>query len=225
MINTEIGEQILIHAAEEYGTPCLCYEKEQICYWAEVLRKAIPSVADIIYSVKASPNPALIEHYKQAGFWFEVASQGEMIHVLNLGVDKHKIWISGQGKTENYLKYAVCKGITHYNLESKNELNMLAKLIQNPDLYCCNLRINPNIDRCNSVLQMGGKSTAFGVDEEELGDILNGEYGHIINGLFIYAGSQYFDARDIVENTKYCLNLRRKKLVINIIRCRRIGRC
>lgn len=207
MINTEISENILIQAAKEYGTPCLCYDEEQICYWAKMLREAIPNVANIIYSVKASPNPALIDHYKRAGFWFEVASQGELIHILNLGVDRNKIWVSGQGKTENYLKYAVCEGITHFNLESQNELKILAKLIRNLNLYCCNLRINPNMNRSSSVLQMGGKATPFGIDEEELEDILNGEYGHLINGLFIYAGSQYFDVKDIIENTKYCFEL------------------
>lgn len=210
MINTNISNDILIKAAKQYGTPCLCYSKSEIDKWAEKLQSAIPKFANIMYSVKASPNPFLIKYYNKIGFYFETASEGELRHILNCGVKPEKIWISGQGKSKDYLLYALNRGISHFNIESIHELDILAKILKNQENIYCNIRVNPNFTNKESILKMGGCSSAFGVDEDDIIYILHSKYGSLINGLFIYAGSQYFKAEDIIKNTKYCFSFAKR---------------
>lgn len=210
MRNTQIDDQSVVQAARQYGTPCLCYEQNEIEHWARTLRSALPDAARIIYSVKASPSPALITYYRQAGFSFETASYGELAALLALEVFPDKIWVSGQGKTEEYLRSAVSLGVRCFNLESPHELAILAPLISGKKGYSCNLRINPKHSFGESVLATAGKASAFGVDEEQMSDVLLGEHGELIDGIFLYAGSQIFRAEDIVKNTEYCLELCKK---------------
>lgn len=210
MRNVQIDNQTIVMVASRYGTPCLCYEQSEIKYWAQTLRSALPETAKLIYSVKASPSPALITYYNRAGFYFETASCGELTVLINLGVSPDKIWVSGQGKTRAYLKEAVSYGVRCFNLESHHELEILAPLIANKEGYYCNLRINPKYSFGESVLSTAGESSAFGVDEEQMDSILLGKYGELINGIFVYAGSQLFHAEDIVKNTEYCFNLAKK---------------
>jgi len=57
---------------------------------------------------------------------------------------------------------------------------------------------------------MGGVASPFGVDESQLVQILKNDTAKIINGLFMYAGSQYFSHVDIIRNTGYVLNMAEK---------------
>lgn len=207
MRNTHIDDNILVQAAKQYGTPCLCYDENEITYWEYTLRSALPSRSKLIYSVKASPSPALITHFIRSGLYFETASDGELTVLITLGVSPDKIWVSGQGKTEEYLKNAIFYGIRHFNLESIHELEVLASLISETEKYECNLRINPNQTAKGSVIRTGGEASAFGVDETSLSSILQGKDGNLINGIFVYTGSQYFRADDIINNTEYCFHL------------------
>ena len=120
MINTCIQENIIEEAASLYGTPLLCFEQKEIekNYWA--LRKSLPQNVSIAYSVKSSPNPYLIQYYMNNGVFFEVASEGELVYLLSLGVSPSKIIVSGQGKTKEYLCMALNKGIKKFNIESEN---------------------------------------------------------------------------------------------------------
>lgn len=210
MRNVQIDNQTIVTAAGRYGTPCLCYEQSEIEYWVQTLRGALPEPAELIYSVKASPSPVLITYYKQAGLYFETASRGELAILIGLGVSPDKIWVSGQGKTQAYLKEAVSYGVRRFNLESRRELEILAPLIADKEDCSCNLRINPKRSFGGSKLSTAGESSAFGVDEEQMDSILLGEYGSLINGIFVYAGSQLFHAEDIVKNTEYCFHLAKK---------------
>ena len=52
---------------------------------------------------------------------------------------------------------------------------------------------------------MGGVPSAFGIDEDRVDEILVADKKNMINGIFMYAGSQFFEAQDIVYNTAYLL--------------------
>ena len=207
MRNANISDETLIKAARLCGTPCLCYEQSEIVHWSKTLRNALPKRAELIYSVKASPSTILLSYYRDIGFYFETASEGELDIVLNAGISPDKIWVSGQGKTEAYVNKAVNNGITHFIFESLHELEIFAWTARSERNYSCSLRINPGFVAGNAVVQTGGKSSPFGVDEEKMCLVLDSEHGELINGIFVYAGSQYFDAEDVVRNTEYIFKL------------------
>lgn len=210
MRNVKIDDEVLKQAAKQYGTPCLCYEKQEISYWRTLLANALPERAKLIYSVKASPSPILIQEYIEKGLYFETASDGELSRLSSLGVQPSKIWISGQGKTAEYIANAVRQGITHFHIESATELETIASLINKTDEYECCIRINPDKTSDNTVLKTAGQPSAFGIDEQYFEELLRGENGGLINGIFVYCGSQYFNAEDIIENTKTAFLLAEK---------------
>lgn len=206
MINTCISDSVIIEAVALYGTPVLCFEQVEIEKWFGRLKGTIPDKATLVYSLKAGPNPYLITYYNHMGIYFESASEGELLYLLGLGVKPSSIWVSGQGKTEEYLKKALASGITQYNIESVNELLMLKKLKESKEISC-NIRVNPNFSNERTILKLGGVPSAFGIDEDQLLDILYHDEEHLVNGLFMYAGSQYFSEDDIIFNTEYLLKL------------------
>lgn len=207
MRHVKIDKDILIQAAKKYGTPCLCYEKEEIDYWRRVLTNALPKQSKLIYSVKASPSVILLQNYSHNGMLFETASDGELSLLISLDIDPNKIWISGQGKSFEYYVDALKYGVSHFHIESENELNMLAPLIQGRnDIVCC-IRVNPKSTSDETVLQTAGKASAFGVDESKIQNLLQNQNAHIINGIFVYCGSQYYSAESIINNTETAFRL------------------
>lgn len=210
MINTTIDENVLIRAAQLFGTPCLCYEQREIEHWAKKLRGALPERAEIIYSVKAAPNLALVKFYEELGFYFETASAGELEFLLDLKIPPDKIWISGQGKTLDYLRLAIEQGVRNFNLESGNELDLLSSLVTSKDNINCNLRINPQKIVGSAGVATSDNSSAFGIDEDQLSAIMAKNSAALINGIFVYFGSQFFYAEDIATNTRYCFDIAKK---------------
>lgn len=202
-----MDDKVLVQAAKKYGTPCLCYEETEIDYWRTALKKAIPKQAKLIYSIKASPSIILLQNYIHNDLLFETASNGEMSLLCSLEVDPKKIWVSGQGKSIDYLINAVKYGVSHFHIESEKELELLAPLIKNRnDIVCC-IRINPEHASDHSILQTAGKASAFGVDENKVQKILQNDHADIINGVFLYCGSQYFSAESIIENTEIAFHM------------------
>lgn len=210
MRNTAIDKGALIKAAREYGTPCVCYEKSEILHWASLLSSALPGRARLVYSVKASPNPALLNIFRELGFFFETASEGELRTLLALRIPSERIWLSGQAKSENYIHYALAQGIDKFNLESLRELELLGSQLAKSGAgmdISCNLRVNPVCSASNSILASAGCPSAFGVDESQMEALLKSRFGALVNGIFVYAGSQIFQADDIVANCRLCLDL------------------
>lgn len=113
MRNVKIENEVLIQAAKRYGTPCLCYEKNEIEYWCKALKDALPSQSNLIYSVKASSSTILLQNYINDGLLFETASDGELSILISLEVAPNQIWVSGQGKSLEYIINALKYGITH----------------------------------------------------------------------------------------------------------------
>ena len=207
MRNVKINDEIMVQAANKYGTPCLCYEENEINYWREALKNSLPKKSKLIYSVKASPSIILLQNYISNGIFFETASNGELSLLISLGVEPDKIWLSGQGKSVDYLVNALKYGVSHFNIESENELKLLAPLVRGHcDTVCC-IRINPKHTSGDSVLQTAGKASAFGIDESRIQEILKNPYSYIINGIFVYCGSQYFSADSIINNTETAFRL------------------
>lgn len=211
MRNVKINESVVSEVVKQYGTPCLCYEQTEIEFWCNALLNALPKESNLIYSVKASPSIALIQYYNKRNLYFETASKGELMLLLAFGVDPKRIWVSGQGKTADYLQYAVSNNVTNYNFESENEIKIFTSITKHYSncSFNCNIRINPCLIGNTSVIQMGGAPSPYGIDESQMESVLS-KYHDCINGIFVYAGSQLFSEDTIISNTRYILNLAKK---------------
>ncbi|MBD5549110.1 MAG: hypothetical protein HDQ97_17275 [Lachnospiraceae bacterium] len=174
------------------------------------LEKALPKNSQIVYSVKANPNPMILKLFCELGAFFETASEKEFILVMENGISATRIIYSGQAKTREGIINALTKGVFLFNLESIHEVEMMVELtneLHKEARVLC--RINPNYNSNNAILKMGGKPSAFGIDENEIEkaiELCNGSYV-ILSGLFMYNGSQYYEAKSIFNNSKYLYDL------------------
>lgn len=202
MINTVVRNDVIKAAVKKFGTPLLCFEHNEIENNVEKLIGTLPSPCSLVYSLKSGPNPYIILYLYNKGAMFETASEGELMYLLSLNIPPSSIIISGQGKINEYFELAIKNGVTKFNIESKRELEILSAF-KGINTLNCSIRINPNFINNRSNLKMGGVPSAFGIDENKLEEILIQDTQNVINGIFMYAGSQYFNAKDIIYNTEY----------------------
>src|SRR5262249_12789425 len=115
------------------------------------------------------------------------------------GVAGEAIFFSGPGKTARELERALEQGLGAINVESGAEAARLDELARKRGLggvpIC--LRINPKARKPGAGIVMGGRSTQFGVDEEEAADCLQAieKLASLrLKGLHLFSGSQILDA-------------------------------
>jgi diaminopimelate decarboxylase len=92
---------------KKYSTPLIIYSTLELNGRITELQDALPVGSRLLYSVKANPNPFVLDVFNQAGLGFEVASAGELQHVINFGIHSERIVLGGPIKS----KEAILLGI------------------------------------------------------------------------------------------------------------------
>lgn len=206
-VNGEFGK--IPYLAEKYGTPLVLYSEALLNQHVRSLTKALPELSSLAYSIKANPNPSLLCRMHRLGLMAEAASEGELALALKAGVTPENLFLGGPAKKRDAVALAVEVGLSAILVESLNDLRLVRSVAKDAgrpiDVL---LRVNPIRLSSQSVLRMTGVPSPFGIDEEQLPDVLRAceEETARYAGLFLYAGSQHFSAADIVANTRYlCL--------------------
>lgn len=152
------------------GTPVYIYSARTLERHFNVFDAAFQEIPHLTcYSVKANSNIAIIRLFLKLGAGVDVVSGGELFRALKAGANPSKIVFSGVGKTPEEIKMALEAGILMFNVESREELELLgeiAKTLQKPAPFA--LRVNPNIDpKTHPYITTGLKQNKFGIPEEE----------------------------------------------------------
>jgi diaminopimelate decarboxylase len=211
MITSQVMAGVDIeNLANIYRTPLVIYSESQLLQNVADLQTTIPKKAELIYSLKANANPTLMQILAAQGLIIDVASTGELVHALNYGIPPLQIIFGGPGKSPEGIKIALEAGIFAFNVESQQELLLLrhySQLLQTKTQVM--IRLNPQLSAAEAVLRMGGVASPFGIEEADLDEAIALCDPNFVEyaGLFVYAGSQYLKAEDIVANTKYLLQV------------------
>jgi diaminopimelate decarboxylase len=105
------------------------YSKNQIIENFNNYKKALKDRKHLIcYAVKANTNYEVIKTIKNLGGGADVTSYGELWRVLNAGVPPEKIVFAGVGKTEEEIKFAIKNKILMFNIESRDEAELINKI-------------------------------------------------------------------------------------------------
>lgn len=195
--------------AMKFSTPLIVYSVDVLNSRRTELQDALPVGSRLLYSLKANANPFILNLLNQSGMGFEVASVGELQHVINSKIQPDRIVLGGPIKSKEAILLGLKHNILSYNVESELDLQNVASASN----QCLNIsiRINPDFTNRNSVLKMGGVPSQFGIDESNVIPIIRKYKKKAnINGLFMYAGSQFFDARDIIQNTSFLIEFAEK---------------
>ncbi|UXH80851.1 pyridoxal-dependent decarboxylase, exosortase A system-associated [Roseateles amylovorans] len=197
-----IGGQRLSRLADRIGrTPFYACDRSLLTHRVHALRAALPVGIELHYAMKANPMPAVVAHMAGLVDGIDVASGGELQVALDAGADPREISFAGPGKSALELKQALAAGIL-INIESFREVELLRQLSAETG-YAARVavRVNPDFELKSSGMKMGGGPKQFGVDAEQVPDLLAriGEAGLGFEGFHLFAGSQNLKPEAIVE--------------------------
>ena len=163
-----VPREILVTAAERWGTPLYVTDLDRAAANAGAWRAALPG-ALVAYAVKANPDPALLRRLAHDGVGFEVVGPVELALAQRAGCSPERIVVNGVGQTDADLSAALATGA----LVNAESLGALAALVDAPSAGRIGLRINPGLDAdTHPHLATGSADAKFGIALDELPDAL-----------------------------------------------------
>ena len=197
--------------AERYGTPLYLYDAHVLHQKWQLLRSALTPEFTIAYSVKANPNPALLEYFLAKHCDLEIASAGEFHCALRAGCPPSRILFAGPGKTEAELELVVKEGIGEIHAESLGEIRRIGAIAERLTTRSrVAVRVNPGAAAQGGAMRMGGKPAPFGIDEEALDDALQALLSTAsieFRGIHLFAGTQILDHTVLVSQYRKGLEI------------------
>ena len=195
--------------AEECGTPTFVYSQMildarldsynlGIDKFRQKLRNTDRDKAGIFYAVKACPNLSILNILRSRGTGFDTVSMGEMRRALRVGAKGEDIVLSGVGKSEEEIEFAIANDIKTICVESRSEFdkicNIARKLRKKANI---SVRVNPAIEaKTHPSTATGGEEHKFGVDVREAEKIIMQamkDPGINLRGISCHIGSQILD--------------------------------
>ncbi|HET9790241.1 MAG TPA: alanine racemase [Candidatus Angelobacter sp.] len=195
---------------EKYSSPLYIYDAELVEERCRQLRSLLPDV-DILYSLKANPNPSIVAFLSDQVFGADVSSLGELQTALRAGFPRERICFVGPSKSAEELAAAIESDIGCVIAESEEELRILDELAGTAGVRArVALRVNPAFDSRGSRLKMGGAPRQFGIDEENVAPLIEerARFKHLtIIGLHAYLGTRILDWNVVFRNTEEILKM------------------
>lgn len=209
----QIGDCSVSNLISEFGSPLYVYDQQIISRKISEVRQTLPQRFELYYSIKANPNAEILRIILAERCGLEVASAGELQLALAAGCQPTNIIFAGPGKTERELAHAVQNGIGEIHVESIEEARWIHALAQKLKRVCpIALRVNPN-DSAGGAMRMGGKPSPFGIDEEQLGPVIDEikKLWHVkIQGVHQFMGTQILDASILLKQYQRALEIARQ---------------
>jgi len=206
-----IGGVSVRDIAAKFGTPVYVYDAAQMRCNFVALCDAVAGFADIFYSIKANPNPAVARVFVELGAGLEIASGREFENARAAGCAPENILFAGPGKSETELAAALRAGLGEVHAESFEEIAALGAIArQQGRRVNVAIRINPVAAVQGGAMRMGGKPAAFGFDEEILEDVVAAiarEEALDITGVHLFAGTQVLDAAVLLKQWAHGIDL------------------
>jgi diaminopimelate decarboxylase len=202
---------VLGAVAERAGTPCYVYMLDAIRDRIESIRRAFEGRFAISYAVKANPNRGLLRAIRPWVDILDVSSDGELLTAIESGYEPKLLSFSGPGKTLSELQTSIRQRCGMHIAESVDELEQLsACCIAEGRRMDVLIRISPDKVPKGFGLNMSGRPSQFGIDEEHVDEALT-RLKQLPNlsfaGFHIYAGTQCLDGDSIAENIEGCARL------------------
>ena len=94
--------------------------------WFAALRLAVPQ-AQVFYAVKANPARPILERLHRLGSSFDVASPGEIVRCLGVGVDPARLSYGSTIKKQRDIAWAYERGVRLFAIDSEAELRKVGE--------------------------------------------------------------------------------------------------
>lgn len=197
-----IGREVAVAVAERFGTPLYAYDLDDVDARCAELRRVLPSHAQLFYSLKANPLPALGAAACRAGCRAEISSEGELTAAIAAGFEPTAMLFTGPAKRERDLRRALAVGVGCFSAESWRDLERIdAAAREAMTTARVILRVNP-ATAPRAQLAMTGVASQFGFEEDDLaatGPRRAALANVDVAGIHVYLGTQLPDAGALGE--------------------------
>lgn len=166
-----------------HGTPLLVLDKARLIEEYERFQRLLPRVR-LFYAIKANPHPDVIKTFRDLGASYDVASEGEMRHVLAQGVSPDRIIFANTIKRPEALEFCRKKKINFVTFDNEPELYKIAKHAPG-----CRVLARLKVSNLGSIVEL---SLKFGADQDQIVPMLAKakQLGLKPEGVSFHVGSQ-----------------------------------
>ena len=202
--------------AEAVGTPVYVYSAAHVREQYRALDAALAAVPHRIhYSVKANGNLAILALLRSLGAGVDIVSSGELVRALAAGFGGGDVVFSGVGKTREEMRAALAAGVGLLNVESEEELDVLAEVAQAEGRTApVGIRVNPEVTvDTHPYTTTGSKGKKFGVPHDEVEALAlraARTKGLHLRGLAMHVGSQITDVAPFAAGLERLLDIVRR---------------
>jgi len=163
-----------LHASSDEPLCAYLYDLVQLREHAHHLVNSLPNNCEMFYAIKANSDLPILQTLANEVQGFEVASGGELAWVRE-HFPSIPVIFGGPGKTNQELQAALRHKVEYIHVESFGELERLAWMTQKQQRnVSILLRINLSLASLpKTTLTMGGRPTPFGIDAQQLPQILD----------------------------------------------------
>lgn len=204
--NTLYCESVPIPAiAEKVGTPFYLYSSATLTHHFNTFDSCFNNLRHITcFAVKACSNLSVLRLFARLGGGADIVSGGELFRALRAGIDPKRIIYSGVGKTREELRYGLESGILMFNVESRQELELLQETAAELQTTApVSFRVNPDVDpKTHAYISTGLAENKFGIPIEEAAAIYllaDGMPNIEIMGVSCHIGSQLTKLAPVIE--------------------------
>lgn len=196
------------------GTPAYIYDLDSVKERISSVKKAVGPDISLYYAVKANPSPGILKRALGLVDGLDVSSSGEAKLALAAGFPAGSISFAGPGKTDEELEFAVVNGVGCVSVESVNELSRLDRIAaERGRRVNIAARINPLTPAAGLGLNMAGKPSQFGIDEDQCEDFisrLKSTRNCALTGIHVYSGTQCLYEKNLIDNAARVLVIAEK---------------
>lgn len=183
----------IVELAKQYTTPMYLFDLDELHGRVHTMQQILGEDITLCYAMKA--NPFLVDTMRTAVPKFEVCSPGEFAICEREQIEMSSIVLSGVNKEKADILHVMedCGGVGIYTVESRTQLELLQE---------CAGETGQQI----AVLVRVTSGNQFGVDEEELEDIIANrvQYPNVsFEGIQCYTGTQKKKMKQIEEELVY----------------------
>lgn len=186
--------------AKQYGTPLLVVSTEEVVRNYTFLQEHLPNVR-LYYAVKANPEPTIVRTLAELGACFDVASDGEMAYLKDMGITGDRMIYANPIKTMRGLAMARETKIQTMTFDNRSEIDKMASAMPGASVL---LRVR--VDNPRALVDLNKK---FGAHPTDAMALLREARtaGLDVAGLCFHVGSQSTDATAYLAAIRICREL------------------
>ena len=162
----QLGGCDAVELAREFGTPAYIVVEDDLRARAQTFVEAFRARTknfDVLFASKAFPCTAVYRVLAEEGISCDVASGGELALALRGGFDPARIYMHGNAKSVDELRFARESGVGHIVIDNADEIERLEAVVGDGPPQPVLLRVTPDVrGETNDKISTGQADSKFG---------------------------------------------------------------